>query len=237
MSNDNFISTRNFIPTVQEFTVSGTYTKPPGLKSAIVQVQGGGGVGGFASANATDTASYLGSGAGAGGYTSCHLVESLIGATESVSVGVGGVTSGTGGGTSQFGATPLVRAAGGSAGATQSISLMPYATGGNGGSLFTVSGFELVRERGHYGGNSWTKWDQPNKKVIAFRGAGGKGFIGRGSSQGHWGNFGLNLAGTAGEVGGGGCGAVNLRADGTASGSSMSGGAGGNGLVRVLSYT
>lgn len=68
-------------PTVQTFTASGTYTKPSGLKYAVVEAQGGGGSGGNTAAGAD------GGGGGGGAYVKKIIAAASIGATETVTIG------------------------------------------------------------------------------------------------------------------------------------------------------
>lgn len=80
------LSDPSTIPIIRTYLTSGsphTWTKPAGLKCVIVEVQGAGGNGG------TD-----GGGGGGGGYARKVIVASSLGATETVTVGAGGVGSG-----------------------------------------------------------------------------------------------------------------------------------------------
>lgn len=93
---------------VQIFTASGTYTPSAGLTKAIVQVVGGGaGTGG---APTTSASQFSGSpGASSGTYVEVLLTAAQIGASQGVTIGLGGTAGGTGsssggtGGTSAFG--------------------------------------------------------------------------------------------------------------------------------------
>lgn len=96
-------------PDIVVFTASGTWTKQTGLKAVIVEVVGGGG-GGSTRGSAGKT-TYAGAGGGGGGYSRKLILETSLGATETVTVGAGGTASKTGstntdggtGGTSSFG--------------------------------------------------------------------------------------------------------------------------------------
>ena len=104
-------------PLVQDFTSSGTWTKPDGAKYVRIECIGGGGSGYLASSSGA-------CGGGIGGqYGTLMLDASLLTATVAVTVGAGGThnirgSSGGTGGTTSFGA--YVSAPGGN-GATTSI--------------------------------------------------------------------------------------------------------------------
>jgi hypothetical protein len=88
-------------------TASGDWTKPAGLKAALVKlVGGGGGGGGVEATNGTQVTS--GSGGG-GGWSEKLIPASALDATETVTIGAGGAgaggyNSGVAGGTTSFGA-------------------------------------------------------------------------------------------------------------------------------------
>ena len=100
-------------------SASGTYTKPAGLKYALIKVQAGGGGGGGANSTPANQANSA-SGGGGGGYAESMFPSASIAASVSVVVGAGGaggvLTGGNGqaGGASSFGS--LVTAAGGAGG-------------------------------------------------------------------------------------------------------------------------
>ena len=108
-------------PIVRVYTTSGsphTWTKPTGLKYIIVEVQGGGGGG--------DSSGSYGGGGGAGGYARKVIGASILGTTETATVGSGGGAE-TNGGTSTFTVTSGTNVVGN--GGTASTS----STGGAGG--------------------------------------------------------------------------------------------------------
>lgn len=138
------------LPTITSFTASGTYTKPAGLKYAIVEVQGAGGTGGTINAGGSC------GGGGGGGYVRKMILAASIGTTETVTVG----TAGIGSGNTSFGSLAVAgnggnttTATGGTAGA---------ATGGD----FNVPGQDGMP--GNSGGPS-----SPGAGGNAFLGAGG----------------------------------------------------------------
>ena len=97
----NTLATSIYVPIVDTFATSGTWTKRTGIKYISVSITGGGGGGGGAT-NATGSG-----GGGSGAYCTRIILASQLGATETVTCGAAGAagSSGTGGtgGVTSFG--------------------------------------------------------------------------------------------------------------------------------------
>ena len=78
---------------LREYTTSGTWTKPSGLKFIEILCVGGGGGGASGGRQATNAVARGGGGGGGGGVTYKILLDSELGSTESYTIG-----SGAGGG-------------------------------------------------------------------------------------------------------------------------------------------
>ena len=209
-------------PTVRTFTANGTWTKPPGLIYAEIEVQGGGGAGGGAPVLTTSNTSFGGSGA-AGGYAKKTYLANDLGATEAVVVGAGGTgvsgANGNNGGTSSFAG---VSATGGAGGGT----LVAAATTAT-RTLLTVGGG--IGSGGDVNGNG----GRPNPLHATAGGSVGGDSGGGQSFFGFGGGYGLETTGGASNSpGAGGGGMRNSGAQVV-----RTGGAGGDGVVIVTEYT
>lgn len=235
---------------VQTFTASGTYTKPTGAKSVLVEVWGGGGSGGKG-ANGVN----LASGGGGGAYNSKQFLASDVGSTETVTVGAGGLakssnsTNGDVGGNSSFGS--LLYAYGGGPGKGTSGTTTVTAGGGGGiqsagadnaaGGPTTFGGAwggGAPITAGFFGGGGGSGVASSNVQATAggsiYGGAGGGGSASANQSNGGTSTYGgnggagnISSSGVDGSVRGGGGGGTYT---GTASG------AGGRGEVRVTTF-
>lgn len=204
---------------VTRFKTSGTWSKATHNPSFIVvKVVGGGGGGGSVTGGGMQK---VGSGGGSGGYSEKKILSASLGATETVSVGAGGVTN-SAGGTSSFGSH--CSATGGGAGVQGTVN-QGMTTGAAGG--VGVNGD--LNLSGNPGGNGYTTGSPEN----AIGGAGGVGPMGCGGGRAGYDHAYGAVDPTAGgaNTGAGGGGAATRNSTG------RSGAAGGSGYVEVLEFS
>jgi hypothetical protein len=192
-------------PIVVTYTSNSTWTKPAGLKYAVVETIGGGGGGGGESpvGGGCSGGGWSGGGGGSGAYATRKITASQLGSTETVTVsssggaGASGSTTAGSGATNSFGS--WVSASGGTGGASQGsgaagTSSSAYATivAGSAGSVGNTGGCSGIN--GANGANS-------------FYGNGGTGGTtngANGSGYGAGGQGASNAAGISGYTGGNG---------------------------------
>lgn len=209
-----------------QYTTPGTFTFTkasfPGLTRLVVRAEGGGG--GGAGADAAVGEAIARAGGGGGGYSESVLDASVIGATESITVGGGGLggvgnDDGTNGGDSSFGGFVLAR------GGPGALSPMPSGTSvdARSGSPGAPPGVGQVRVSGDSGGSALRL---NGTDIVSGSGGAGGGALGGGG--------GLSRAaesdGADGVDFGGGGGGAGSR------GASRSGGKGAGGAVFVTLY-
>lgn len=125
--------------TMRVYTADATWTKPDGLKYVVVEVIGAGG--GASTRGIQGKTTYPGAGGGGGGYSRKRILAADLGATETVTVGIGGAASKTGttntdgssGGTASFGAHCSANGGGGGQKYDAAAPATVSSVGGNGG--------------------------------------------------------------------------------------------------------
>jgi hypothetical protein len=214
-----------------KYTSSGTFVKAnyPDVRGVRMRVQGGGGAGGGAAVTSAGQCSG-GTGGGGGGYAWRFLTIASFGASETVTVGAGGV--GVSGGNGGNGGTSLVgsflSANGGAGGLVRVASGVEFAYSGGAGGTSSTSGT---------GSNVYGSAGQPvimwNSSFLGVSGSGGSSFLGGGATQRYTTSSPQSRGGLSGQpYGGGGSGALHSQnvTSGTA------GGDGANGIVLIDLY-
>lgn len=206
---------------VQTFTGSGTYTRPPGLVSADVEMCAGGGGGGSIAAAATAGAG----GGGSGGQLKALLTAAQLGATQTVTIsggGAGGATggsnTGSAGGNVSLGSLLSCTGGAGGGGAGSQVS------GGTGGTATVTVGTTKLAATGGTGGVG-------GFNTIAIGGNGADSIFGQGGGQG--------LATGAGAVNGlpgNGYGAGGAGACSASASTTQPGGNGSPGIIIITEY-
>ena len=198
---------------IQTFTGNGTWTKPAGTPIMVhIECWGGGGSGGKSQ----------GCGGGGGAYVQRWLVPSLMGSTETVTIGAGGIAvssngAGNNGGNTTVGS--LITAYGGGAGGSASYG------GGGGGAL----GLGNAITQGSGG--------SPSIQAAGGFGYGGATVSGNDNADGGGGGQGTGAAGGASVNGGAGGGGFGGGGASPQTGNSVNGGAGGGGIFGTGTIT
>jgi hypothetical protein len=210
---------------IQTFISSGIYTPTFGVKNVLVQCLGAGGAGGGVPLLVALATGSIGGGGGSGGYSQSYIPSATVGASQTVTIGIGGTGvpggNGNSGGLSSFGS--LVIAGGGIGGRPGVIvSGSSFTIGGAGGSEgtgdLTINGTSGI-----------SGLFAPPSSVIS--GAGGSGIFGGGAL----GTVGPHTAGVNAQEssGGGGSGASNTNLVPSA----LAGGHGGSGYIVIYEYS
>jgi len=213
----------------QVFTSSGTWTRPSGISSIMVQVIGGGGGGGSAPGGASSTCA-IGGGGGGGGFSQRYIDVSSL-ASETVTVGAAGAggpdttnpgQTGSIGGTSSFGA--YATATGGNGGLSMAASIgHRIAAGGSGGTGASGN----INTEGYPGATAMSI-----PLIALASGHGGGSYLGGGGASVHITSAGFNAGFTPSTLGAGGSGAGQFN-----SGTGAAGGAGASGIVIIYEYS
>lgn len=163
----SLINTSAGTPVVNVYTSSGTWTKPAGLKYAVVELVGGSG------AVTTPSSASTSSGSGAGGYCKKTYAASALSASEAYVVGAAGVNGGSASTASTF---KSMTANGGAVGNAFSN----YATGG------TATGGD-INIQGGFGNTSTTSsngFGRGGDSMLGFGGSTQNGTVAQGTGYG-----------------------------------------------------
>lgn len=213
---------------VQVFTASGTYTPVGGMATAIIECVGGGA--GGASIYSTTATIVNAPGGGAGAYSRKLVTAAQVGASQVVTIGVGGTgatvpaagagTTGGAGGDTSVGSLCVARGAPASGtGSGQAV------YGGSPGGPATGIGDIVVGGSPSDGGSNG-----PSTGTAGGVGAGASSYFGGGGRSNSWASTGPSIAGNAATGYGSG-------GSGTSSNSATSGAVGGNGSSGIVIIT
>lgn len=193
---------------VQVFTASGTYTPTSGMANCIIQCVGGGGSGG-----GTSNITGKGGGGGSGGYSQSYVSAATIGASQTVTIGTGGIgaANATDNGTDTS-VGSIVIAKGGTGGIVDS--------GGGAGGVAGTGNIALPGTAGAGGGLG---------SFPVVGGAGGASYFGGGPLEN-------NTIDSAGASAVANTGAGGSGGNSTSSGTDRAGGNGGSGIVIIYEY-
>lgn len=208
------------VPTMQVFNSSGTWNKPLGLKAVRVRAKAPAGAGGGAGATG-GTGVSAGAGGGEGGYAESIIPASLLGSSETVTVGAGGTgvtgTSGNpGSGPTSFGTHVVAAPGDGGLVQTTTIGRLEQSFTASGGTGTT--GQILVTGAPGQQAIIWGSATNPN----SHSGSGGGNGLGKGQPANA---NGINAGANSGAGGGGAANSLNQSA--------RPGGNGGSGRVVV----
>lgn len=212
-----------YVPRIQVFNSSGTYTPHANMIYAIMEAVGSGGAGGGVDGDTGGV--FTGGGGGAGSYARKVVSAATVGASQTVTIGAAGagVSGGTGGNGGDVSVGSLLTAKGGSGG-TGTVAGVGYGAGGLGG----VAGTGDVTTTGEPGEGSINNVGSLNAIFCAPNG--GSSIFGGGGRGALVNTSGGALAGTnATSYGSGGSGASAYNTTDAA--------AGGNGSAGIVIIT
>jgi hypothetical protein len=222
------------------FTASGTFTKAnyPWARYATITCVGPGGASGGAEASTAQGEASTASGGGAGGVSIKYATVASLGASETVTVGTGGVgvsgaDGGNGSGDTSFGTICIAKPGFGGETIANAIDATVYVQEGGGGGLAGTGDIVIGGDQG----GSATVYDTTHSTLGTY-----KGFeSGRGGST-MFGESSGNAANNIGTANGGGGSGIGYGQGGTAPfnqgvGSALAGSNGADGLVIVELYS